>query len=278
MIDYNSIPKLISAIKKEGFYLNKNRGQNFLIDRNIREFIVEYLDIKKSDVIWEIGGGFGSITSLLALKSDKLSVFELDKGFLSILKREFTNIKLIEGDFLKSYKLELLKNPPKFIFGNLSYNMSSKIILKLATENIDFESMIFMVQKELCDRMTAKHGDKNYSSFSVLTQILTKTKKIKDVSPDCFFPKPKIDSVLIEIKKNIDLEKNLNIKLLDKILRRAFLSRRKTIMNNFKASKYFSNLNMEEKLLKIGVNSGLRAERLTPKDFISLCILLQNLD
>ena len=276
MINYNSINSLISSIKKEGIHLTKSRGQNFLIDRNIREFIADYLDIEKSDIVWEIGGGFGSISSLLIKKSENFSIFELDKGFLSVLRREFPNAKLIEGDFLKTYQSEWSKNKPKFIFGNLPYNVSAKIIISLAISDMFPDSMIFMIQKELYQRMTSKVGGKNYSSFSVLSQALTKTEMIKEVSAESFFPRPKVESVVIEIKRNKDLKRDFDLKLFEKILHTTFLSRRKTIINNFQNDKYFSNLNMKEKLLKINIDPNLRAQRLTYKDFISLCKLLQN--
>lgn len=267
MIDHGSRHSVREEIKNKGFYLTKKRGQNFLVDNNIRNFIVNSVLINETDIVWEIGGGFGSMSCLLAQKTKKLTIFELDKGFAEVLK-EIHGAKVVCGDFLETFSKELEEGAPKYIFGNLPYNVSSRIIAKLIEENMFLDKAIFMLQKEMFERIRAERGSKNYSSYSVFTQCFLNYKLLKEVKGGSFFPKPNVDSVIVQFcRKQVPEIKDIN--LFEKIVRTAFSSRRKTLLNNYKSICGGEN-NARDMFLKLEIDCGKRAEELGVNDFIKI--------
>ncbi|BCR22004.1 16S rRNA (adenine(1518)-N(6)/adenine(1519)-N(6))-dimethyltransferase RsmA [Borrelia sp. HM] len=263
-INYNSINSIKLALKNKNIAPRKIWGQNYLINESIREKIVDALEIKENEKIWEIGPGLGAMTIILLKKTNFLTVFEIDPKYSEILNEQFgkfKNFKLKKGDFLKTYKQEESQNINK-IFSNLPYNISSKVI-SILIENKILKHMVFTVQKELADRMLSKERNKNYSSFTVLVQSHFKVIKIMDIDKKNFYPIPKVQSTtlkLIPCKKDI---KNFNE--FNKLVRTVFTSRRKKLKNtiiNFVKDKSI----LQEEFLKNFLDK--RPEEISVKEFI----------
>ena len=177
----------------------KSLGQNFLIDENILNLIVKCGQIKKNDFVIEVGPGTGNLTKkILNEKPKKFVVIEKDKKLADFLKNKFNNkIEIINKDIL-NYSLINNKKNKLIIFGNLPYNVSTQILSNLIkTNNIEniCKSFVLMFQKEVADRIVAKYNSKNYGRLSILSSWKMEIKKIQEVEPKSFFPKPNIDLI-----------------------------------------------------------------------------------
>ena len=181
------------------FKAKKSLGQNFLIDKNLLKKIVDIGNISKEDNILEIGPGTGNLTEYIIKSNPKqITVVEKDVELIKILKNKFNNsIKIINNDVLKLSE-DFYKD--KFtIYGNLPYNISTKILSNWClSKKIKFKKLILMFQKEVADRIIAKVNTRNYSRITILANWKFNIKKIFDISPECFNPKPKIKSTLLE--------------------------------------------------------------------------------
>ena len=179
----------------------KSLGQNFLIDKNIIKKIVNTTNVKDK-IILEIGPGTGNLTSEILIKSPKkIYVIEKDESLVSYLKKNFEKkLDIINEDVL-NFNEKSLTSEKIIVFGNLPYNISTEIlckwILNLKDKNYWFESLILMFQKEVADRIISKYNSKNYGRLSILANWRLNVKKICDIKPDCFFPKPKVESTLL---------------------------------------------------------------------------------
>ena len=247
-INYNSINSIKTVLERKNIAPRKIWGQNYLINEHIREKIVDALEIKENEQIWEIGPGLGAMTVILLKKTNFLTAFEIDPKYSEILNEEFgkfKNFKLIEGDFLKTYKGEKISGNK--IFSNLPYNIASKVISTLIEDKI-LNEMVFTVQKELADRMIAKKGNKNYSSFTVLVQSHFNVIKIMDIDKKNFYPIPKVKSSTLKlIPQKYEIKE---FKEFNKLVRTVFTSRRKKFENtiiNFITNEKI----LEEEFLKI---------------------------
>jgi 16S rRNA (adenine1518-N6/adenine1519-N6)-dimethyltransferase len=277
-INYNSKTEIKNLLKELNIYLKKRWGQNFLINEGVRNKIINILDPGKNEKIWEIGPGIGSMTETLINKTDNLTVFEIDKGLINYLKeyfREYSEkgaFRIIEGDFLKTWKEEIRKNGiPDKIIGNLPYNSASAFILTLIENNSVPSRMVFTVQKELAQRITAEKNTKNYSSFSVLCQYACTTKYCGNISPGSFFPKPEVTSAVIEMIPNKKLLDPVSESIFLRIVKGLFQSRRKTIKNNIRSNITIKNTTQEE-IMNAASAAGIdilhRAEDYRVADFI----------
>ena len=177
----------------------KSLGQNFLIDHNILETIVNTIDIKNKTVL-EIGPGTGNLTELLLKKNPKkMHLIEKDENLVNLLKNKFSkNLNIINEDILKFSKKNLLNNE-SIIFGNLPYNISSQILVKfiINKNKFKFKKLIFMFQKELADRIIAQVDTSNYGRLSILCNWKFDVEKLFEIGPNSFYPKPKIKSTLL---------------------------------------------------------------------------------
>ena len=216
------------------FKPKKSLGQNFLTDKNILKKIVDIGNISENDKILEIGPGTGNLTAyIIKSKPKNIIVVEKDIELIRILESKFKKeIQIINKDVLKLTKDFYYD---KFIvYGNLPYNISTKILSNWClSKEIKFKKLILMFQKEVADRIVAKVNTKNYSRITILANWKFNIRKIFDINPGCFFPKPKIKSTLLEFipKKNIiDIEKPKNLEKITKIF---FSQRRKMVKKNF---------------------------------------------
>lgn len=221
-------------LKSIGFIPSKKMGQNFLHSNNHKNIIIESLDIQERDVILEIGPGFGSITKLLQNKSKQIIVIELDKRISEFLKNNYNDLEVINDDILKFNISDFCKerNITKVV-SNLPYSISAKVITK-TIKCSSLTLMVFMIQKELAERLLAKPGSKKYNSLSILVQTFSKIQKICEIPPTCFYPEPQVKSTLIKITPK---QTDLDFEKYNSFIRAIFSSKRKTLVNNAK-NKY----------------------------------------
>lgn len=253
-------------MKKGKFEFKKSLGQNFLIDNNIKDKIVNSID-KSCDLIIEIGPGAGALTERIVKLNKKLICFEIDKRLeneLSKFNNEVTQI--IFDDFLNIELHSYIKNYNKITYvGNLPYYITTAIINKIVASGNPSE-IIIMIQKEVGDRFLAKPCSKEYGSLSVFLQYNFEIEKVCLVSKTCFIPSPKVDSVVLKLKrKNNNSVKN--IKAFYELIKNSFVHKRKNLKNNL----YMYDLNIIEKVLeKYNKNLGCRAEELSIEEFIDI--------
>jgi 16S rRNA (adenine1518-N6/adenine1519-N6)-dimethyltransferase len=211
----------------------KSLGQNFLIDQNIIDIIINIVEIKDKSIL-EIGPGTGNLTkNILKKKPKKMIVIEKDNDLAKSLKNNLEdNIKIINDDVLKinenNLDVEILT-----VFGNLPYNISTEIlcswILNIKNKNFWFDNLVLMFQKEVADRIIAKFNTKNYGRLSILSNWKLEIEKICDVQPSSFFPKPKIDSSVLLLKPKLDFFPLTNPENLERLTRIFFMHRRKML-------------------------------------------------
>ena len=251
------------------FDYKKSLGQNFLIDKNIVNKIINEIDSKESDLIIEIGPGNGAITKALSETLTDVYSFEIDKRLESeLLKFENSSTHIIYEDFLKVDLNEFLKCKKYdrlYFIGNLPYYITTAIVNKIIDES-DAYKIVIMIQKEVAQRYMAKPCTREYSSISVYLQYNFKIEKVCDVKRTSFYPSPKVDSVVLRFIRR-EKEKVNNIELFNRLIRDSFRLKRKNLRNNL--GKY--DLNTIENILK-KKNKDLRcrAEELTVEDFIDI--------
>ena len=254
----------------------KSLGQNFLVDKKILDEIVNIIPIKNKNIL-EIGPGSGNLTSYIINKNPKkLIVIEKDKYLASNLNNNFKNqIIIINDDILKVDEKRLFKEKV-IVFGNLPYNISTEILSKWILNldnNFWFDHLILMFQKEVANRIIASFNTSAYGRLSILTNWKLNIKKIFDVKPEAFSPKPKIDSTLLFFTPKKNFEKIDNPKNLEKITRIFFNHRRKMI------KKPFNQLfNGDQKILnKLKINLNLRPQNLDLNTYYELTKIYENL-
>ncbi len=249
------------------FDYKKSLGQNFLIDNNIINKIIDSINVNKDDLIIEIGPGSGALTKELVKKGCQVICFEIDRRLeekLSNIKSD--NLKIIFDDFLKIKLEDYTKTYKRLFFvGNLPYYITTAIINKIVSESNPYEITI-MIQKEVADRFTAKPNSKEYNSLSIFLQYNFDIVKICNVSKNCFEPVPKIDSAVLKLISNKKYRAN-NEQFFYKLVKDSFKQKRKTLKNNLKSydlEKINSILNKFDKDLN------KRAEQLTIEEFVEI--------
>ncbi|MEN2984728.1 MAG: 16S rRNA (adenine(1518)-N(6)/adenine(1519)-N(6))-dimethyltransferase RsmA [Dictyoglomaceae bacterium] len=261
---------LISILSKNKIYLKKSLGQNFLINRNIIEKIIEHGELGKEDLVLEIGAGIGTLTIELAKYSKKVIAVEIDKRFEKILKeftKEFNNVEIIIDDILKINIDSIIENPFK-IFGNLPYYLSGSFLGEYLKKGPYADLMILMLQKEMAERLISKPGSKRFSPLSLLLQLTYKVEIICPVPSHFFFPIPEVDSLLLKFKYSPNFDKIKNKEIFFKVIRSAFKYRRKFLLNNLK--REFPSYPLEEFFKKLNIDLKERAENLPLEKYIDL--------
>lgn len=269
-----SIARLKELQEDFDFEFKKALGQNFLIDGNIIRKIAEESGITKDTTVMEIGPGIGTLTEELAKHAKKVIAFELDESLREIHKEtlgEHDNVKVIYKDFMDATEDEIkeLTGGAFKVCANLPYYVTTPILTFLLESKLDIDSITVMVQKEVAQRIVADEKSKDYGSISVFTRAYGDAHIAFNVSKDCFYPKPKVDSAVLYIeKKKKDLA---NEELFLKIIRAAFMKRRKTLAN----ALFNSEVGIDKKdtvaaLKAIGKGENARAEELSFDDFVSI--------
>ena len=247
----------------------KSLGQNFLVDRNILEKIVNITQIKDKTIL-EVGPGTGNLTSfILKKKPRKIFVVEKDEDLANHLEETFKNqLTIINDDILKINESSLFESKVT-VFGNLPYNISTEILSKWianSTKDLWFNNLILMFQKEVADRIIAKFDTSNYGRLSIISNWKLNVEKICDIKPECFSPKPKVDSSLLFFSPKKKFTKFNNPKNLEKITRVFFNHRRKMIKKPF--NKMFPK--KEELLDKLQISLNLRPHNLDFETYYNL--------
>ena len=247
----------------------KSLGQNFLIDRNILEQIVNTVDIQNKEVL-EIGPGSGNLTTYILKKNPKkLHVIEKDDDLALLLKEKFNDeIKIINDDVLKITENKI-SNEKLTVFGNLPYNISTEILSKWIVnlgKDFWFESLVLMFQKEVADRIIAQCNTSKYGRLSILSNWKLNIEKIIDIRPESFSPRPKIHSSLLLFTPKLDFFKIDNAKNLEMITRIFFSQRRKMLKKPF--NQLFRNSKKVSEKFNIDLN--LRPQNLKPEIYFNL--------
>ena len=270
-MNYSPI-KMKDLLERHGFNLKKMYGQNFIVDENIINNIINVSDINKDTLVIEIGPGAGSLTYKLSKSAKEVICYEIDTTLKEVLDETLSdcnNVKIIYEDFLKANVINELKNheyKKLYVVANLPYYITTPIIIKIIEDSIDVDKMVVMVQKEVGDRFKALPGSKDYSSLSVYLNYYFNVKKVLDISKNVFLPKPNVDSIVVEFTKKEKKELK-NKELFFKLVRDSFKQKRKTLRNNLK--EYDLN-KIEEILKKYNYDLSVRAEQLPIDIFIDI--------
>ena len=271
-------------LNKYNAHANKGYGQNFLIDQNVVDGIIEKAEVNKDDLIIEIGPGLGNLTSPLLENAGKVICIELDPKMVSILTDRFSlyeNFELINEDVLKVDLNKLIEDNNQFktakVVANLPYYITTPIIMKLLEDKLNLESITVMVQKEVADRLTDKPGGKEVGAITYSINYYTNPETIINVPRDSFIPAPNVDSAVIKL----DVLKEPKVKVSDeelffKIIKFSFLQKRKTLMNSLSNSGLIPKDYLEEVLNELGIDLRVRAEQLTLKDFANITDYIKN--
>ena len=269
----------IARAKK--FRAKKNLGQNFLIDENVINLIIENAKIQPDDIVLEIGAGLGFVTEQVARLAKKVYAVEIDKAAIEELKKlPFDNIEIIENDILKTDISEYAQNKKLKIIANIPYYITSPIIAHLLGEIDDEKNLnrnsiseiLLMVQYEVARRIcaTPKNKNKEYGSLSILCNFYSDTEFIKKVGAKSFFPAPKVDSAIVKITpRQVEKYTTKNKKLLRRVVSAAFQARRKTLKNAFLIAG-FSKENIEKVYGILNYNQNLRGEILPIEEFCKI--------
>lgn len=250
---------------KNGHVAKKKFGQNFLQDQNIINNIVAAFAIKPDDCILEIGPGLGAITQPILNKIDHINLVEIDRDLAEKLEQNYGKKISLFNTSILDFDLGQIKNPNHKIkiIGNLPYNISTPILFHLF-ESIDkIETMLFMLQLEVVERMAATNNSKQYGRLSVMTQLYCDVTQLFTIPPTAFKPAPKVQSAIVSLKpSNKYITKVLDLEIFFQIVLAAFNQRRKTISNSLKAY-----INADD-FAKINIDNKLRAENLTIEQYI----------
>ena len=268
-------------MKKYHIKANKKLGQNFLIDEKVIKQIIEASEITKKDCIIEIGPGLGTLTKELLENAGKVISIELDKKMLPILKDRFAlynNFELINNDVLQVNLKEIIEKEKEEglenvkIVANLPYYITTPIIMKLLEEKLNLDSIIVMVQKEVAERLIATPSDKETGAITYSVYYYAKGEEILEVPKDSFIPEPEVTSKVIKL--NIRKEQPVKVKepeAMFRIIKCAFMQRRKTLLNALVNTKVFLNKEEGIKILKeLGLREDVRAEKLKIEDFAKI--------
>ncbi len=270
----------IAVLQKYNFNFQKKFGQNFLIDANILENIIDAAEVTKDDCVLEIGPGIGTMTQYLCENAREVVAVEIDKKLIPILGdtlSEYNNITIINEDILKvdinAIVNEKNNGKPIKVVANLPYYITTPIIMGLFESHVPLDSITIMVQKEVADRMQVGPGTKDYGALSLAVQYYAKPKVELTVPATCFMPRPNVDSAVIKLTRHKKPTVNVdNEKLMFNIIRAAFNQRRKTLVNSLNNA---SGLNTsKEQILKVlgemKLSPTIRGEALTLEQFADL--------
>lgn len=262
----------------KNFHFKKNFGQNFIVDENSINAIVQKAEIPEDTLVMEIGPGAGSLTYKLSFYAKEVLCYEIDTSLQPILEqnlKEQKNVTIIYDDFLKRDVLEDLKNfsyRHLFVIANLPYYITTPILIKFIEDKIPVDKIVVMVQKEVGDRFKADVNTKDYNSLSIFLNYYFHISKLMDISRNVFIPKPNVDSIVLSFQKRETLLPVKNYDLFFTLIRDSFKQKRKTIRNNLK--NYDLSI-IEEVLKKNHFDLNTRAEQIPIDVFVDMANALE---
>ena len=267
-------------MKKYGITANKNLGQNFLIDESVIIDACDSANINKEDLVIEIGPGLGTLTKYILERAGKVICVELDNRMIEILKERFflyENFEIINEDILKVDLHKLIKEEKNGniknvkIVANLPYYITTPIIMKLLEERLDLQSITVMVQKEVAERLIAVPGEKFTGAITYSVYYYADSENVRVVDKSSFIPEPSVESEVINLKirENPPVKVN-NEELFFKLIKIAFMQRRKTLVNSLSNSGFIEKNKIIEILKQLNINENIRAEKLSIQDFANI--------
>ena len=272
--------RTIEIIQKYNFTFQKKFGQNFLIDRHVLGKIAAAAGVTKDDLVVEVGPGIGTLTQVLSTAAREVAAVEIDRKLLPILQETlagYDNVTVIHADILKVDIAELAREKnggrPLKIVANLPYYITTPIIMGLLESHAPIESMTLLVQKEVADRMKAGPGSKDYGALSLAVQYYAEPYLAANVPPNCFMPRPNVDSALITLTTHKEPPvRAQDEKLLFRLIRASFNQRRKTLVNGLANSSEldFSKEEIQSALETLGLPPAVRGEALMLSEFAAL--------
>lgn len=280
MADLGIPQNTVEVLQKHSFNIQKKYGQNFLIDTNVLNRIMDAAEITKDDCVLEIGPGIGTMTQYLAERAGKVVTVEVDRNLIPILEETlcaYDNVVLINDDILKVDIRKIVdeKNGgrPVKVVANLPYYITTPIIMGLFESHVPLKSIIVMVQREVADRMQVGPGTKDYGALSLAVQYYAKPEIVANVPPNCFIPRPNVGSAVIRLTRY----KNPPVQVEDEsrmfaLIRAAFNQRRKTLANALSNAPELgiSKEHATEALTKMRLPLTIRGEALTLEQFAEL--------
>ncbi|MBQ6899397.1 MAG: 16S rRNA (adenine(1518)-N(6)/adenine(1519)-N(6))-dimethyltransferase RsmA [Firmicutes bacterium] len=275
-------PSTVKSIKdSHDFKFSKSLGQNFLVDKNIVDHIVDGAGIGPDDLAIEIGPGMGVITSEAAQRAAKVVAVEIDKTLIPILKEtlaEHDNVDVINQDILKTDVNEIIETYGEGrtaknikIIGNLPYYITTPIIMKILEDGVPASSITIMMQREVAERINAKPGTKDYGALSVAVQYYCDTQIVANVPKEAFMPQPKVGSTVLRL----DIREDRLVELKEKdvffqVVKAGFGQRRKTLSNSLMGVSGITKEIVKDALEAAGIEPGRRAETLDLYEFAKL--------
>lgn len=293
LIDYDAPSALRRYLDEHGLGMQKKFGQNFLINGDVRKRLVQALEVPEGSTVWEVGPGLGSMTVELIRQGAKVKAFEIDRGFARAL-RELIPVPaafaLIEGDVLKTWPEEAEKEKAQgqqceYFLGNLPYNIAATLLADFIERGRFFKRMVVTIQKEVAQRMLAKPGSKDYSSFTVLCNSAYTIRPLMVLKGPSFYPVPNVDSQAVRLDLRSDRNPEEDTPLFRSMVRSLFSNRRKNIKNNLqaflsgpygKSCKDISELT-DRAIAEAGLRGQQRAEELTLDAFVQLARTVESL-
>ena len=276
----------IAVLQKYKFNFQKKFGQNFLIDTHVLDKIMESAHITKEDFVLEIGPGIGTMTQYLCEGAREVAAVEIDSNLIPILKdtlSEYSNVEVIHGDILKvdikALAREKNQGKPIKVVANLPYYITTPIIMGLFESHVPIDSITVMVQKEVAERMQASPGTKDYGALTLAVRYYAKPEIIANVPPNCFIPRPTVESAVICLKRHehpvVQVEDE---KLMFDLIRASFNQRRKTLANGLNNAPAISldKEGIQECLKELSVSETVRGEALTLEQFARLSNIIKS--
>lgn len=264
-------------LQRFGIHMSKRLGQNFLIDANIVQGIVDAANVQENDRVLEIGPGIGTLTQALAETGAEVTCVELDKRLPEVLAHTldaYDNVRIIQGDILKVNIPEIMGDKPFKVVANLPYYITTPIIMALLEKHLPITDIVVMVQKEVAERMAAQPGGKTYGALSVAVQYYTVPEIALYVPPRSFMPPPEVDSVVVNCKvRQIPAVELIDEKMFFRVVKAAFGQRRKTLNNALKSMGVDKNI-IADVLDKAGIEATRRGETLTMEEFGAIANIL----
>ncbi|HBI93370.1 MAG TPA: 16S rRNA (adenine(1518)-N(6)/adenine(1519)-N(6))-dimethyltransferase RsmA [Terrisporobacter glycolicus] len=266
------------VVQKHNFKFSKSLGQNFLIDTNVIDRIIEGARVKEGDYVIEVGPGIGTLTKEMGKTAQKVVAIEIDKTLIPILEEtlsDFPNIEVINKDILKVDVQELVKEKlnggPVKLIANLPYYITTPIVMKFLEEDIPVTDIVVMVQKEVADRMNAKPNTKDYGALSVAVQYYCDTEIVAKAPRHMFMPQPNVDSTVIGLHVREEQIYHVdNEDVFFKTVKASFGQRRKTLLNSLGGLGFLTKDQIREALQEANIDEKRRGETLSIEEFAAL--------
>lgn len=266
------------VVQKHNFKFSKSLGQNFLIDSNIIDKILDGARVTEGDNIIEVGPGIGTLTREMGKVAEKVVAIEIDRNLIPILKdtlSDLENIEVINQDILKVDIQELVKDKlnggPVKLVANLPYYITTPIVMKFLEENIPVTDIVVMVQKEVADRMNAVPSTKDYGALSIAVQYYCETEIVAKAPRHMFIPQPNVDSTVIGLHVRAEKKYDVhNEEIFFKTVKASFGQRRKTLLNSLGGLGFLNKDEIREILKEANIDEKRRGETLSIEEFAVL--------